>query len=314
LFSFCPTLAQPRKIDTFNNYYEYPQILIVKIEESLGKSTFEDWKNRKVVLQSERRDFDLEGNIPIVKYTDFSENDIKEIKQEKELIFLHEQHKIFEVLYGQYNNRLLTTKSDTLKFNHQELALIDDYLFGKVPHIKVDNGGVYSIKNQRNSQLFTKDNYENNFEGVEFDFVGVNYSQSDFCMEAFVFALWKIRRKIKEEMKMKFERLDVVFANWEARYLFDSYENELSISSKLKKSDYDFLFYKMKEVKAIKQSVSQYEYVLFLSFHNPNINFDIPDFKKRIENEKRQDVFNKIYEKSSFKQSVDGGFTIYCSL
>ena len=281
--------------------------------ENSEKFTFEDWKNRKVILQSERMDFELEGNIPIVKYTDFSENDIKQIKEEKELIFLNEQHKIFERLYGQYNNRFLTTKSDTLKFNHQELSLIDDYLFGKVTHIKVDNEGAYSIKNNRKSQLFTKDNYEKNFEGVEFDFVGVNYSQSDFCMEAFVIALWKLRNKIKGEMKFMFENNDNLFTNWEARYLFDSCENELSISSELKKADYDFLFYKMKEVKAIKQSVSQYEYVLFLSFHNPNINFDIPDFKKRIENEKRQDIFNKIYEKSSFKLSVCSGFTIYCS-
>ena len=284
------------------------------MEESLGKSTFEDWKSRKVVLQSERRDFDLEGNIPIVKYTDFSENDIKEIKQEKELIFLNEQHKIFERLYGQYNNRYLTSKSDTLKFNHQELSLIDDYLFGKVTHIKVYNEGVYSIKNNRKSQLFTKDNYEKNFEEVEFDFVGVNYSQRDFCMEAFVFALWQLRNKINGEMKFMFENNNNVFTNWEAKYLFTTCEKELSNHSELKKADYDFLFYKMKEVGAIKGSTSQDEYVLFLSFHNPNINFEIPDFKKRIENEKRQDIFNKIYEKSSFKQSVGGGFTIYCSL
>lgn len=278
-----------------------------------SKYTYQDWENRKVALLHEKRNSDLNDVIPRVQYSDFSENDIKQIKKEKEIIFLSEQLRIFKVLLSQYDNRKHTTVKNLLQFNHQELAEIDGYLFGKVPHIKVDNGGVYSIKNQRQAQIFTKDNYEKNFEGVEFDFVGVNYSQSDFSMEAFVFALWKIRMTIKEEMKMKFERLDVVFANWEAHYLFESCENELSISNILKKADYDFLFYKMKEVKAINQSVSQYEYVLFLSFHNPNINFDISDFKKRIENEKRQDIFNKIYEKSSYKQSVSGGFTIYCS-
>jgi hypothetical protein len=284
------------------------------MEESSGKSTFEDWKNRRVVLQSEMGDFNLAENIPIVKYTDFSENDIREIKQEKEIIFHSLQRKIFERFYREYNNRYLRTKSYTLKFNHQELSLIDDYLFGKVPHIKVENEGVYSIKNHQKSQIFTKDNYEKNFEEVEFDFVGVNYSQRDFCMEAFVFALWQLRNKIKGEMKFMFENNDNVFTNWEAKYLFTTCEKELSNHSELKKADYDFLFYKMKEVGAIKGSTPQHEYVLFLSFHNPNINFEIPDFKKRIENEKRQDIFNKIYEKSSFKKSVGGGFTIYCSL
>ena len=112
-------------------------------------------------------------------------------------------------------------------------------------------------------------------------------------------------------MQMKFDSF--VFANWEARYLFDSCENELSISRELKKADYDFLFYKMKEIGAIKTSASQYEFVSFLSLHCPNLGFDITDFKKRTINDRREGVFNNIFEKSSFKLSIGGGFTIYCS-
>ncbi len=286
----------------------------MKIEESSGKRTFEDWKNRKVILQFEKRDFNLEGNIPILKYIDFSENDIKQIKKEKEIIFLSEQLRIFKVLLSQYDNRKHTTVKNLLQFNHQELAEIDDYLFGKIPHIKVDNGGVYSIKNQRQAQIFTKDNYEKNFEVVDFDFVFVDYYKNDSCIKAFVYALWQLRTKIKEEMKVKFDLNDVVFTNWEAYHLFLSFEGKIEQSSVLKKADYDYIFYKMKEIGAIKSSTSQFDYVLFLSLHSPHLGFDIPDFKGRVENERREDIFKKIYEKSSYKLSVGGGFTIYCSL
>jgi len=239
----------------------------------MGKYTFEDWKNKEVVLKFERRDFVLDNNIPVVDYNDFSTDIINKIKQEKEDIFLKYCNKLFISFLSKYKLRKQNSNKNLSQFNHHELVEIDNYLFGVVPHKKVKDDGVYSIKNQRQCQVFCEIYFKTNFKGMNFEFVGIDYSINTFCYECFVFALWKLRTEIKNEMEFKFERRNFVFQNWEAYYLFLSVESSFEQKGELKKSDYDFIFYKLKQEKAIKGSTSQFEYVQFLELHNPNIKF-----------------------------------------
>lgn len=286
----------------------------------MGKYTYEDWKNRKVVLVFEKKDFNIEKNIPIVNYDDFTESAINEITQEKENVLRTDLKKKFDSFLLSHNLRKDNLITNTtfehrevveVSFCHTELAVIDDYFFGKIPHKFADKGGVYSIENHRKSQIFLEKQLRTNFKELNFNFVRADYNEKKFYNETFVYALWQLRVEIKKVTEFKFNKGITLFKNWEALYLFILLECSFEKKGELKKADYDFLFYKMKEVKAIKETTSQKEYVDYLAFKCPNLEFDIPDFKNRTENIKRKEIFDKVYEKSSYKLSAFGEFTIY---
>jgi hypothetical protein len=195
----------------------------------MGKYTYKDWKNRKVVLLFEKRDFDIAENIPILNYDDFTESAINEIKQEKEIVFLTDLKKKFDSFRLSHNNRkdsLITNTEFLLRedievnFCHMELVMIDDYLFGKIPHKFVDKGGMYSIENQRKSQFFLKKHFRTNFKEMDYDFVRADYDEKKFYNETFVCALWQLRVEIKKITEFKFNKRNPFFKNWEAQYLF----------------------------------------------------------------------------------------------